>query len=171
MRENKHIKNLSIGWVVEAVVDKCYLTPGYNVVRKIVYADYEEIGTDIFNKYDNLPIIYPVVDFSDKEKITDLENGEYVIVPCTSIDSYLEAFNICVTNKLNRFKKRRIKNLIFENGCAVNEPLFIRKSVDIEKYNMEVKQLQDFKLVHRANTPTLAEHEYLENISSYQKSL
>lgn len=175
MKNSKHIKNLSIGWVVEAVIDKCHLTPGYNVVRKIIYVDHKEIGTDLFNECNQLPIIYPIVDFTDKNKTSRLVNGEYVILPCSSIDSYLSAFNIFVTNKNNYFKKRRIKNLVFENGCAVNEPLFFRKNVDIEKYNLEFKKLQDFKYVYRTNIPTLSEYRYLEDISSrktsYQKSL
>ena len=99
-----NIKNLSIGWVVQVVSSEYHLNPGYNVVRKIAYTDYDDIGTDFFNEYGGLPIIYPIVDFRNESETMFLSNGEYVIIPCSSIVNYLNAFNICVTGKSSFFK-------------------------------------------------------------------
>ena len=170
MKDNKHIKNLSIGWVVEAIVDKCHLTPGYRVVRKIVYTDYEVIGTDLFNLYNDLPIIYPIVDLNDNSNSKQVVNGEFVILPCSSINTYLSALNIQVTTKSGFLKKRRIRNLVFENGCAVNEPLFLKRNINLERYNNEVSKLQEFKSVYRTNLPPLAECVYLKNLTKKKNS-
>ena len=173
MKNSKHIKNLSIGWVVKAIVNDYYLTPGYNVVRKIVYVDYNDVGRDFFNDYKDMPIMYPIVDFSDSSKYDNLDNGEYVILPYSSINTYLESFNII--GKINLIKKKMVHNLIFENGCEVNKPLFIKKDIDLTQYTHEIEQLQKYKSFVRINKPSESENQYLEALTTkeiqYKKTI
>ena len=166
------IKNLSVGWVVEIVKDDCYLNPGFTPVRKIIYSTSEEFGVDILNKNQKkLPITYPIVDFKDYNSDVSLENGEYVIMPFTTIGTYLSAFGIKDGEHLNYFKKHKIKNLIFDNSIVVIEPLFLRGNINLEKYNQEKEKLCDYKIYYLSTTVDESETKYLESISSYQKTL
>lgn len=168
----ENIKNLSVGWVVEIIKDRCHFTPGYTPVRKIIYTNRNDFGIDFLNRNLNkLPVTYPVVDFKDECKISSLENGEYVIMPFTTIDTYLSAFGIQEASYFNYFKKQKIRNLIFDYSIVVMEPLFLRKGIDLEKYNEEKEKLSDYKIYHLSTTIGESEIKYLESISSYQKTL
>lgn len=168
----KNIKNLSVGWVVEIIKDRCHLTPGYTPVRKIIYTNCEDFGIDILNRNSNkLPITYPVVDFKDECKNSSLENGEYVIMPFTTIGTYLSAFGIHEASYFNYFQKQKIKNLIFDHSIVVMEPLFLRRNINLEKFNEEKEKLSDYKIYHLSTTIGESETKYLESISSYQKTL
>ena len=148
MEREGSIKNLSIGWVVKAKVVRHHLTPGYEPVRKIIYRDYVELGSDILYQNNGNPIVYPIVDFNDEDKTALLENGEYVIMPYTIITDYLEAFGIHASDKLGTFKKKKIQNLIFNNSIVVEEPLWIKRKINLERYSQEVTKLHDFKIYH-----------------------
>ena len=167
-----NIKNLSVGWVGEIVKDKYYFTPGFTPVRKIIYSTSEGFGVDILNQSkNNLPITYPIVDFKDDNKGSLFENGEYVIMPFTTIGTYLSAFGIIDGEYLNYFKKLKIKNLIFDNYIVVKNPLFLGKNINLEKYKQEKDKLSDYKIYYLSTTVSESETKYLESISSYQKTL
>lgn len=158
-----NIKNLSIGWVVKIVKDEYHFTPGYNHVRKIIYTDYGDFGIDILNQDSNkLPINYPVIDFKDESRYPSLENGEYVIMPFTTIGTYLSAFGIQDESHLNYFRKKKIKNLVFDNSIVVMEPLFLRKNINLEKYNQEKEKLSDYKIYHLSTMIGESENLYLK---------
>lgn len=166
------IKNLSVGWVIEIIKDGCYLTPGFAPVRKIIYSNSEEFGVDILNKNQKkMPITYPVVDFKDESKNSSFENGEYAIMPFTTVGTYLDAFGIKEGKQLNCFTKKKIKNLIFDSSIVVLEPLFLKRDINLEKYNAEKEKLGDYKLYYLTTTVGESETKYLESISNYQKTL
>ena len=158
------VKNLSIGWVVKVVTDKYHLTPGYNPVRKIIYRDYNDFGTDLLYHNNYLPIIYPIVDFKDDDKANLLENGEYVILPCGRITTYLNSFRINC-KKMGLLKKFKICRLVFSKSVIENSVPF-RKKVDFEKYKEEIKRLEDFKVYNCSVTIDDEESQYLNNLTN-----
>ena len=165
------VNNLSIGWVVKIIRDRNHSTPGYTLIRKIVYNDNNWFGIDALFNINQEPIIYPVVDFQNNSDLLFLEDGKYVIMPFASIDNYLHSFGILCKDRLNYYQKKKIKNLVFGNSIAVEEPLFLNRKVDLEKYKREKERLRDFKIYNLSTTVNKSESDYLEAINSYRKIL
>lgn len=164
MVDDKKIKNLAIGWVVQANIVSG-LTPGYRTVRKIVYRDYDEYGTDVLYKNGRFPIIYPIVEFEKEENTTLVSNGEYVILPYSSIVNYLESFGICSDKNLTWFDRIRIKNLVLDKGKVIEKPIWIRNNVDSEFLEDEIEKLINFRTSNNSIVPDNTEYEYLENLT------
>ena len=162
--KDMQVKNLSIGWVVKVIADRYCLTPGYTPVRKIIYRDYDEFGFDLLYHNNYLPIIYPIVDFNEEDKANLLENGEYVILPCGTINTYLNSFGINI-NKMSLLKKYRISKLVFSKSIIERTSLF-RKKVNLEKYKEELKKLENFKIINCSDSIGEYEHQYLVDFTN-----
>lgn len=159
-----NIKNLSIGWVVEANIVSG-LTPGYRTIRKIVYRNYDEYGTDVLYKNGKFPIIYPIVEFKKDDDTALVSNGEYVILPYGSINNYLKIFGISCDGKLSWLDKVRIKNIVLDKSKVVGKTIWNRNNINSELLTDEIEKLINFKTSNNSVIPDNSEYEYLENLT------
>ena len=160
--EQKKVKNLTIGWVVKANVVSEFVSPGFTPQRKIVYKDYDNYGVDVLYKNKELPIIYPVVDFSNAKDTSSLEDGEYVIVPFGTVTTYLNEYGITLEKKINFIDKFKIKKIIFGD----KKVLFSKKIILSFDMIKEISLLTAFKLYSDSIEPMDSEYDYLDKLSS-----